>query len=400
MVPSGGMLDASGRVAVDAPCVYCGYNLRTLSIDGLCPECAHPVEHSLHGYFLRFGSPPWVRGLARGLLLILIALGGGLVLRPLAAVLASAPFVLADPTAIMSSPTRLVRIMAAAQFLADAITTSLAIAGVLLLTRRDPALGGRADGLTARRLSRIGCWLLPVPILGNLMVGLKMPPLPPMTLGGPPPPPSALFPAGMATFMSLSMLVGIVAIAIYAVTPLAVLRHLGGLLQRLPRPGLVRLARIEFWGLLVSTGLLVLGSLVLFSATMPMLSAVFTAVSTPTSMPSALTVTTAQSSGPGRSLTVTNIGMAANATAPATTATTMPGRPVSARPGPGFFAGLILGGGTMALGGLGSLGCLIAGVILLIMACAAFFAAAREAEQNAVAPSPGELPVPPSDADR
>ena len=67
--------DADGRVCVDAPCLNCGYNLRTLLTTGLCPECGQPVMPSLRGDLLRFAPPRWVRGLARGTLLILIAMG-------------------------------------------------------------------------------------------------------------------------------------------------------------------------------------------------------------------------------------------------------------------------------------------------------------------------------------
>lgn len=39
-------LDAAGRVAVDVLCSECGYNLRTLHIQGLCPECGAPVARA------------------------------------------------------------------------------------------------------------------------------------------------------------------------------------------------------------------------------------------------------------------------------------------------------------------------------------------------------------------
>lgn len=39
--------DGSKRVTYDLPCANCGYNLRTLSYTGDCPECAHPVAVTL-----------------------------------------------------------------------------------------------------------------------------------------------------------------------------------------------------------------------------------------------------------------------------------------------------------------------------------------------------------------
>jgi hypothetical protein len=43
-------------IAVDLPCVGCGYNLRMQPVSGVCTECAHPVVTSLHQTILRWGS--------------------------------------------------------------------------------------------------------------------------------------------------------------------------------------------------------------------------------------------------------------------------------------------------------------------------------------------------------
>lgn len=50
----------------DRMCVRCGYNLRTLSLDANCPECAAPVRNSFLSDKLVFSHPTWVRSLARG----------------------------------------------------------------------------------------------------------------------------------------------------------------------------------------------------------------------------------------------------------------------------------------------------------------------------------------------
>src|ERR1700733_1253483 len=47
-------------VMKDLPCRSCGYNLRTLSIDGICPECATPVRVSMRGDLLREADPIWL----------------------------------------------------------------------------------------------------------------------------------------------------------------------------------------------------------------------------------------------------------------------------------------------------------------------------------------------------
>ena len=38
----------SPTIDCDLQCLTCGYNLRTLRRDGLCPECGSPVADSLH----------------------------------------------------------------------------------------------------------------------------------------------------------------------------------------------------------------------------------------------------------------------------------------------------------------------------------------------------------------
>jgi len=60
-------LDANGRIDEDVSCRKCGYNLRTLLPDGICPECATAVGRSLQGDFLRFSDPYWVESLASGM---------------------------------------------------------------------------------------------------------------------------------------------------------------------------------------------------------------------------------------------------------------------------------------------------------------------------------------------
>ena len=65
-------LDADVHVVADLPCGSCGYNLRTLSLSGVCPECARPVRQSIAACFLRCADAGWVRQLARGVLLLIV----------------------------------------------------------------------------------------------------------------------------------------------------------------------------------------------------------------------------------------------------------------------------------------------------------------------------------------
>jgi hypothetical protein len=54
-------------------CHRCGYNLRTLSPDALCPECSTPISSSLNPTLLRFADPSWTRILTLSLSFLLLA---------------------------------------------------------------------------------------------------------------------------------------------------------------------------------------------------------------------------------------------------------------------------------------------------------------------------------------
>ncbi len=50
----------------DLKCARCGYNLRGLTLDKLCPECATPIARSIHGNLLQYADPDWVEKLRFG----------------------------------------------------------------------------------------------------------------------------------------------------------------------------------------------------------------------------------------------------------------------------------------------------------------------------------------------
>ncbi len=56
------LLTADVQVETDLYCIHCGYNLRTLSVAGLCPECGLAVEMSL----MDDAEIKWLRGARRG----------------------------------------------------------------------------------------------------------------------------------------------------------------------------------------------------------------------------------------------------------------------------------------------------------------------------------------------
>jgi hypothetical protein len=60
-------LDDDGRIAQDISCLECDYNLRTLRLDGVCPECGTDVRRAILGDLLYYADAAWVRRLALGM---------------------------------------------------------------------------------------------------------------------------------------------------------------------------------------------------------------------------------------------------------------------------------------------------------------------------------------------
>ena len=50
----------------DTPCLRCAYNLRTLHISAVCPECSTPVAATIYARDFRYASPKWLLGLTVG----------------------------------------------------------------------------------------------------------------------------------------------------------------------------------------------------------------------------------------------------------------------------------------------------------------------------------------------
>ena len=81
------LVDPSGRVAADARCLRCGYNLRTLPAGGACPECGAAVTSSLRGDRLCFSDRTWVESIASGLGLLVVMIAGTVALTIVDAIL-------------------------------------------------------------------------------------------------------------------------------------------------------------------------------------------------------------------------------------------------------------------------------------------------------------------------
>ncbi|MCP4590793.1 MAG: hypothetical protein GY842_08610 [bacterium] len=98
------LLDPERRaVTTDVSCADCGYNLRTLSIESVCPECACPTVRSLHSTRLCFADPEWLDDLRRSVSMLLIV-GVGIPTLILAAVLSPTLFPgLAKPAVVSAT---------------------------------------------------------------------------------------------------------------------------------------------------------------------------------------------------------------------------------------------------------------------------------------------------------
>ncbi|MCH8853080.1 MAG: hypothetical protein IID41_10570 [Planctomycetes bacterium] len=61
-------------VETDSFCIECGYNLRGLTHQGLCPECGTLKSASLRPDLLQYADPAWRDSICRGLTLLLVGL--------------------------------------------------------------------------------------------------------------------------------------------------------------------------------------------------------------------------------------------------------------------------------------------------------------------------------------
>ena len=258
-------LDADSRLCVDAPCLNCGYNLRTLSVEGLCPECGHPVRLSTRGEFLRFASPRWVRQLARGVLLLIIAVGVFAAGRVF--ILTPMPGLLPYTTPTGSTLSSFMLVGSLGQFVFWAGITALVMLALWTLTKPELATPLSAEGRAARRVLRVCACLLSVPLVLSLLTMLHSNQMiASVPLSSPVPgfkDPLMVFKGSFLvvkpTFVALAILSGVTPVIAFVVAALALLRHLSRLMRRVPRPGLVRFCRIEFWGVLVSGAALLAG---------------------------------------------------------------------------------------------------------------------------------------------
>ena len=137
-------VDKQGRVRTALVCAGCGSALLSLPPGGACPTCGHPLADSIRRYHLSHAAPSWVADLADGSLLLLAA-------GVLYGVLLLYDWVAAFHRWMNLDAYDLTQGVPKALLLCAGV---VAILGIVLLTMRDPTTEERREGLTARRVLR------------------------------------------------------------------------------------------------------------------------------------------------------------------------------------------------------------------------------------------------------
>ena len=203
----------------DLKCTRCGYNLRGLTLDKLCPECATPIARSVHGNLLRYADPDWLDKLR---------LGTKLMLWSILIVL-----VLAVPAGLIMTA-GLPQVVVSIVFMLAGI---LGLWAMFLITTPEPAIAFNEDPLTLRRIVR-GC-----AVVSFLGVAAQ----------------EAAQAAGMvAAVLVAESLLGMIGL----VAHIGLFICLRRLARRIPDEKLPRQTTIVIWGYAGASGLLLLGNIV------------------------------------------------------------------------------------------------------------------------------------------
>ncbi len=345
VLPSGPLPDR--HIDEDVACKQCGYNLRTLSVDGHCPECNTAVHHSLVGYYLGHAPPEWVRRLSRGVLFLII----GAILSALAGLViggwvAIQAFLRSGGSFGGQFPGFDLRSLTLAGTLVSLPALVFQTMGLLWLTTRNPSdPPGEAFGPARPWLRGSIALLVGVALLGWVPGLLPDLLLPTVTRGW------------------LSAAIQPVSGGAFALVLVLLMWHLGQLMARIPRPGLARFARIVLWGCLICGGLTIVGQTLSIGRTASTFAAM-QGVTPPPAVPA--TTSAAASSAP------------APITAP-------PGAFAPTTPVPAMVVQGITGYGACIY-----LCFMIAGFVLLFYVRGALGGAAREAEYSPSHPPPND----------
>jgi len=72
-IPAPAEIATSTLVEHDLACVGCEYNLRTQPLDGVCPECGKPIDHTLRFPHLARSAPRWLTSLVDSVTILIVA---------------------------------------------------------------------------------------------------------------------------------------------------------------------------------------------------------------------------------------------------------------------------------------------------------------------------------------
>ncbi len=378
-------LNAQGCVEVDQPCMTCGYNLRMLSAELRCPECGTPVSFSLGGYLLSNADPVWVRRVARGLALLLLMIALTVLFTAGIIAVAFATFAPFNPTTI---PDQMPAYMSQVTWIAlpvNLLLGALATLGLLALSSPNPAeVNVHPETLPGRQFVRVCAWA----VLATYVIGVVQSLCWWLFIGTPDI--NASLQLLSRPWFWLVLLWGYIAAAIqFLVTPCAVMSYIGTLMHRIPRPGLRRLARIAFWGYLITIGIAGAGNL-MTQANSPYLRAGATStIAAPAGASSSSTQPAAVEDVSDADQPPTTTSATADANSPATqptapTAVGIYGGPIN--------SGMMIGSGLTICGGCPGAGFAIAGLVLLIMAYGAISAAAKAGDAGVTGDTAGTEP--------
>jgi hypothetical protein len=204
-------------VLIDTPCRKCQYDLRSLSVEGRCPECGTPVGLSIRGDLLRYSDPAWLHMLRRGITFVIAAVVFGI----LAGVLGGVGAVVLHS----SLPALLVNL----------VTAGLYLLGGWFLTMPDPSGLGEDKYGKSRQIIRIALF---TGIAGHLITLVQQTP--------------GIHPVVRSFLTLFSALVAIISV----IGQFATLNYLGKLALRIPDYEIAKRARFLMYAIGISYGVL------------------------------------------------------------------------------------------------------------------------------------------------
>jgi len=150
-------ISITGPLPFSVLCRGCGYDLAGLNVGGVCPECAKPVQDSLHGDLLAVAPREYLQFLHRGAVAVLASIIF-YVLGSLTAIIAristSIAFSGASPAARTGSALDTERTIAAFTGGVSVLYAFLSVAGWYWFTERDPGSSSTDKSDTFRRVVR------------------------------------------------------------------------------------------------------------------------------------------------------------------------------------------------------------------------------------------------------